>query len=73
MAKIKFTTEVGLMARTEFRKILTKADFKYDLKMDLKEERGWLSSTFFVTMEGSEKILTAVTKWLKEAENESLL
>ena len=68
MAKIKFTAEVGLMSRTEFRNILIKADFKYDLKMDLKEEKGWFSSTFFVTMEGSEKTLTAVTKWLKEIE-----
>jgi hypothetical protein len=70
MARLKFTAQAGPLLRTNLRRKLEEAAFKYDLKLDLKEDKGWFTSAFFVTFEGPANILKALKKWLEEFERE---
>jgi hypothetical protein len=59
----RFTAEVGVFVRGQFRRLLNEVRFmKSEVSITVKEDAGWLSSTFYVTITGPEsKMLEAVT------------
>jgi len=53
IAIIKFTFTAGVLIRGQFRRFLEKEKFqRSNLKINYKEDKGFLDSEFFVTIEG---------------------
>lgn len=63
--RVKFIAhDVGLLLRGDFRRHLKEACFRSDVELDLSENKGWLASTFYGTLDGPRTAVDTIQAWM---------
>ena len=64
--ELKFTCTVGSGIREEFKRKLRTFAFMNDVKLDIDEDKGFLTSHFLVRAEGKKVDLEAIEQWIRK-------
>lgn len=70
MATAKFSLEAGLVVRGAIKRGLKRAAFKYDVGLDIDEQRGWFESVLLCRASGDidniKRFMLSIDKWISD-------
>jgi len=66
MGRLKFSATAGALIRKQFRRELEKVCFENDLELDIRENKGFFESDYFIKITGEDHILLALEPALKD-------
>lgn len=72
----KFELTVGFLLRNKVKYELEKMGVEYDIEVEIVEDKGWVSSTFYIKLKASKRLLIAaveaINDFLQRAKNSQI-